>query len=361
MSNLQRSLTRGWVSTSARWRRALHEQWPRSIYLLLQIRSSCASLDFLKRKTHRFSWYCWGIGGALILLVVIVAQYQMGVFTAPRRPLDPNTVVAVFAGKPITHHQMETGGLSHAQALFSAGQSGALRRRSFDLALYDVLNQIEIDKQIDQEIATHKNHTREQAFNAIVARAAPLRPFTKDEARAFYQSHPELFARSGPRIHVREIVVGNQDLADQLGRRLQAKESFTHLASAYSVDPPQYRQQGGDLGWVGENQMPMEWSSVVFGLRTGQTSPVFQVGQQYYIVQVLEGPRYDVAPFDAVSSSVVEQGSKYDQKCRMLVWLTGLILHDHLEVRIHSYVQPIGTAMVDLRQHPDQLLPYNLG
>jgi hypothetical protein len=84
------------------------------------------------------------------------------------------------------HEQLETRGLSHAQALFSAGRSGDLRRHSFDSALYDVLNQMEIDQEVDREIAAHNTLSREQAYNAIIARVAPLRPFTAEEARAFY-------------------------------------------------------------------------------------------------------------------------------------------------------------------------------
>jgi parvulin-like peptidyl-prolyl isomerase len=159
---------------------------------------------------------------------------------------------------------------------------------------------------------------------------------------------------------VREIVVGDEGLADQLARRLRADEPFPPLARAYSLDPPAYWQQGGDLGWIGEQQMPMEWSAVVFHLSAGQTSPAFQVDDRYYIVQVIEGPTYDVAPFEAVVSAVTQQAPQYDQKYRLLRWLTELILREPLDVRIRSYETPIHTALQDLRQHLNQMLPYNL-
>lgn len=348
---------RRWGKRRARWQHAL-----RRSSKLIQIHAPHAPLAFLnaRRRSGLSGRTLIITGGVLAVASLLILQYQIGGFAAPRPTLDGNAVVAVFAGKAITRDQLENRELSNARDLFRAGQSRDIHRRSFDSALFDVLDQIELDKQIDREIAAHDGLSREQARAAIVARVAPPRTVTVDEAQIFYQSHPELFARSGPKLHVREIVVGEKGLADRIVDRLRAHESFSQLASAYSVDPPEYRQHGGDLGWVSEKQMPVDWSDAVFNLSVGQISPIFRVNDQYYIAEVLEGPRYDMAPFSAVSSSVAGLAAQYEQKRHLLQWLTGLILQESLEVRVRSFVQPIGVAMKDLRQYPDQFLPYDL-
>ena len=177
---------------------------------------------------------------------------------------------------------------------------------------------------------------------------APLSSISSSKSHQFYENHPFLFARSAPRIHAHEIMVGNESLAQRIQLQIHSGVSFSQLAQQYSVDPEQYKKQGGDLGWVTQGQMPMEWDAIAFSLAKGQVSQIFRVANLYCILQAIEGPSYDTTPYDFVSPPVPVVAAAYIQQQQFLTWLSNHITHEALQVLVSTYSQSIENALIDL-------------
>jgi len=101
--------------------------------------------------------------------------------------------------------------------------------------------------------------------------------------------------------------------------------------------------------------MPPEWSQQAFALSNGEISQVFQVGGDFYIVENIEGPKYEVIPFSDASPPVATVAALYYQRQQFMEWLTARILREPLVVQDTNLVQPIADAMAALRSDPGQL------
>lgn len=263
---------------------------------------------------------------------------------------DQDRIVFVFAGQPVTASMFHTAEFQRVQTLLNRGKyvtTAQDHQHVTDYAFASIADNIETEKAM-------RLYGTEGA-NDLVTKLFPLQQVSSQDAHRFYETHPSLFARPVPSIHVREIVVNNRQLADNLLTRLHAGASFTDLATQYSVDPTIYRQAGGDLGWMAEGAMPPDWNDVVYTLHKGETSGVFKVSNTLYcIVQVIDGPIYDTVPFDAVTPSVAVIAAQYAQQQQFMAWLTERILKEPIEVRDPAFTGAVRTALADLAAHPSQ-------
>lgn len=74
----------------------------------------------------------------------------------------------------------------------------------------------------------------------------------------------------------------------------------------------------------------------------------------YCIVQVIQGPRYDAASFDALSPSATVVVAQYLQQQQFLTWLGNRIVQEPLDIRDGSIAPLIQQGIADLCQYPDQ-------
>lgn len=317
-------------------------------------------LRSLRRRSKQWAHASPGTVSVLGILVTVLGVFFVIILGSLSRAgtatqaADPKAVAFTFAGKSVTAGQLGQAELGQAKSLFSSGQYAQVQRHSFERGLFDILDQIEVDKLIQLQLVTNRKMTQQQALDKLMAEVAPLQIVSEGDARAFYRAHPSVFARSGPRLHVREIVVRDESLAEQLRSHVVSGASFAQVAQQYSIDPPQYRDQGGDLGWVTEKQMSPDWSQQVFALSKGEISQPFQSGGVFYIVQNIEGPQYDVIPYGDVSPSVPIVAAQYHQREQFTSWLTAQILQEPLNIQDQRYVIPINNALADLRANPSQ-------
>lgn len=291
-----------------------------------------------------------GIAVALLLLILIAGIY-LSLSSSKESPVSsiaPDTVVINFAGTPITAGQIDTAELQQVQTLIRQGtyNNGVRQRRQIaDYALTSIFGKLEIAKQSKQY---------NLSSNDLINRIAPLPTIDNKAAHQFYDAHPELFARSAPLIHIREIVVQDKTLATHLLEQLHSGASFALLAQQYSLDPPQYRDQGGDLGWVAQGQMPTEWDDVAFSLAPDQMSEVFQAHSQYFIIQMMDKPRYDVILFNELSPSANVIAAHYLQQQQFNQWLSGQILSEPIIAVKPSYIQIVNDMTQDVKNYPNQ-------
>jgi len=96
--------------------------------------------------------------------------------------------------------------------------------------------------------------------------------------------------QTAPQVHLRQILVSDENLARQLRERLGRGESFEALAKEFSEDQST-REQGGDLGWFpqGLSLLSPEVEAAAFALEPGGVSEVIRSAYGYYVlVQVVE-------------------------------------------------------------------------
>ena len=108
-----------------------------------------------------------------------------------------------------------------------------------------------------------------------------------DEAkiREYYEQHQNDF-RSGEEIHVRQILVHDEALADEILAKLKKGASFEDLSSQYSLAPN--AKKGGDIGYVSHGELPKMFEDEIFSLSPGSVSSVIRTESSFHIFKVDE-------------------------------------------------------------------------
>ena len=102
---------------------------------------------------------------------------------------------------------------------------------------------------------------------------------------AYYQAHQAEF-RSGEEVRVRQILVHDEALAQDLVQQLRKGASFAELSSKHSVAANAKR--GGEIGFVSRGQLPKMFEDAIFGLKAGESSDVIRTDSSFHIFQVDE-------------------------------------------------------------------------
>lgn len=94
-----------------------------------------------------------------------------------------------------------------------------------------------------------------------------------------------------------------RDAAQALYARLQDGAAFGAIADRFSDCPG----NGGDLGYFARGKMVKEFEDVVFNLRVGETSSVFQTVFGFHIAKLLDRRSPAVRPFREVREEIRKQ------------------------------------------------------
>ena len=103
--------------------------------------------------------------------------------------------------------------------------------------------------------------------------------------REYYDKHQNDF-RSGEELRVRQILVHDEDLADEIVARLKKGASFEALSRQYSLAPN--AKKGGDIGYVSHGELPKMFEDEIFALPPGSISNVIRTESSFHIFKVDE-------------------------------------------------------------------------
>jgi peptidyl-prolyl cis-trans isomerase C/foldase protein PrsA len=142
-------------------------------------------------------------------------------------------------------------------------------------------------------------------------------PIDEHALRKYYKKHRSLFAVPD-QVRVRQIVVKDRQEAEGLLRRIKRGESFEELARRHSIGPE--AEIGGDLGFFGRGDMPVEFD-VVFSLKAGETSDVVQSPYGYHIFQVVAKRGQSESDFDEVKDQVQKMMVREEEDKIFQKWL----------------------------------------
>jgi parvulin-like peptidyl-prolyl isomerase len=114
---------------------------------------------------------------------------------------------------------------------------------------------------------------------------AELPPASDDEIRQYYDQHPADF-KSGEEVHVRQILVHDEQVANDIVAKLKAGASFEELSGQYSLAPN--AKKGGDIGYVSRGELPKMFEDEIFALKPGTSSNVIRTDSGFHIFKVDE-------------------------------------------------------------------------
>lgn len=105
------------------------------------------------------------------------------------------------------------------------------------------------------------------------------------EVRAYYDQHASEF-RIGEEVHVRQILVHDEGVADDIQQKLKRGTSFETLSSEFSLAPN--AKKGGEIGYVARGQLPKMFEDEIFALKPGGISSVIRTESSFHIFKVDE-------------------------------------------------------------------------
>lgn len=120
---------------------------------------------------------------------------------------------------------------------------------------------------------------------------------TEQEARAFYEDHPEAFTIP-EQVHARHILFtvdqragegakkAARERAQKARERAVAGEDFAELATELSEGPT--ARQGGDLGFFSREQMVEPFAEAAFSMEPGDISDIVETRFGYHVIKVEE-------------------------------------------------------------------------
>ena len=131
---------------------------------------------------------------------------------------------------------------------------------------------------------------------------------TDDEAKGFYESHPEAFKAPEmirashilvltPEGSTPAVVAEKEKTINAAAARIAKGEDFAKVAKEVSEDPGT-KEKGGDLDFFPKQAMVPEFSDAAFALKPGEVSKVVKSKYGFHIIKQTDRKDARVIPFD---------------------------------------------------------------
>ncbi|HEX8171345.1 MAG TPA: peptidylprolyl isomerase [Thermoanaerobaculia bacterium] len=147
--------------------------------------------------------------------------------------------------------------------------------------------------------ATVMEKRDEMRREKLLANLAADVPEPGDDAiRSYYQQHQNDF-RSGEEVRVRQILVHDESLANDIVKKLKAGVPFADLSTQYSLAPNAKR--GGEIGFVSRGELPKMFEDEIFRLPEGGVSDVIRTDSSFHIFQIDERRKPGLLDVDAAA------------------------------------------------------------
>jgi parvulin-like peptidyl-prolyl isomerase len=145
----------------------------------------------------------------------------------------------------------------------------------------------------------YKNQLLKNTFIKRVI--APQVTISEEALKDYYLNHQKKFTRSDS-FKIQQITVKTLDKAQDILDNLQKGADFSWLAKRWSVDTS--AENGGEMGWLTESDMPKPVKEIVVTLKPGDVSPIIEIGSLYSIIRLQGRKEGEVEEFDKVKDAV---------------------------------------------------------
>jgi parvulin-like peptidyl-prolyl isomerase len=156
-----------------------------------------------------------------------------------------------------------------------------------------------------------------------------VRP-TEKEVQDYYEDHKEDLT-IGEEVRLRIIVVKSKAAAEEILAALRKGEKFGRLARKQSLGL--HAAQGGDMGWVNSQILPLPLQRAVGKLKAGDVGGPLQKSDAEFLIVGLEGRRPVRAKSLAEARSEIERRLLPARQREVLeAWLTGQEKNSKMEI-----------------------------
>ena len=163
----------------------------------------------------------------------------------------------------------------------------------------------------------------------------PQAQLSLKELRNYYRDHQDKFVVEDG-THLLEILVDDSDLARQLHAQLRPGDARTFKKMAKLHSQGARAEQGGDLGVFRRGELPEEFEKVIFSLKPGQVSFVFESNHGFHIFMIEEFIRRHPQKFYEVQKEIFARLTAEKERAVLDQYLTRLIRNASIQVHDES-------------------------
>jgi len=302
----------------AQWAGALRWTFRQGIWIMLVGLLSVSALEAQTVATDRGSDEIARVNGVVITRRAFQIEYRQAVDRHARdghpineayiAPIRRKVVQTMIEDELLFQESRRQGIVVSAAQIDS--QVAAARARFDDGAAFEK----ELARQYMDETQYRRKLHRQSAIAQLIERqVTPSLTVSEEEIRRFFDANPQRY-QTPETVRVSHIMIripAGSDPQDAVSARrkmetimekLAQGEDFAALAKQYSEAPG--REQGGDIGYVRRHQMIPELDTLVFDLKTGETSPVVTTGNGLHLVRVVDRRPAQVTSFEDARADI---------------------------------------------------------
>jgi len=184
------------------------------------------------------------------------------------------------------------------------------------------------------------NLRRELMIRAVVQEEIGSKVKVEEkEAEEYFAAHPDEF--SGDTVQLRHILVQTEGEAREMQARLARNEPFEELAKKFSRDTSS-APKGGDLGFLGREQMLPDFARVAFALTPGEVSDVVRTPFGFHLVKLVTRKKGQPLAFDQVKAQIQRRLLDERQTQRFQAWVKEL--ESGAKITRDESLLPVGKA-----------------
>jgi peptidyl-prolyl cis-trans isomerase C len=184
------------------------------------------------------------------------------------------------------------------------------------------------------------NLRRELMIRAIVQEEIGAKvKVDEKEVQEYFAAHADEF--SGDTVQLRHIVVQTEGEAKELQARLAKNEPFEELAKKYSRDANS-APKGGDLGFLGREQMLPDFARAAFALKTGEVSDVVRTPFGFHLIKLVNRKKGQPLAFEQVKAQLQRRLLDERQAQRFQAWVKEL--ESGAKIARDESLLPVGKA-----------------
>jgi parvulin-like peptidyl-prolyl isomerase len=135
----------------------------------------------------------------------------------------------------------------------------------------------------------------------------------EEQARQFFESHRDQFKLPAARL-VREILIGNYDVAEEVARRAKAGEDFVKLVREFN-ERRSTKDSDGLLGWLSEGAFG-ELGTQAVKMRKGEIAGPIPVGNKWSVIRIEDEQPERLKTFEEARTQVMDR-ARADAQLRL--------------------------------------------
>lgn len=186
-----------------------------------------------------------------------------------------------------------------------------------------------------------RKHAREELEKEVMLRQQVRQRVDISDAdiKAFYDAHKADFTVTTEKLRIAQILIGVpqnatpqqvallQTKADKIRQEVAAGADFGDMARKYSDDVS--KNNGGELGWFGPNDIMDAVYNAVKNLKPGEVSPVVKTSHGFHILKLEDHQVPGVKPLDQVKGDIRNELISERANAQLQTWIETDLVKQH--------------------------------